>query len=88
MKNYCLKRGQASSIEAESTDESSCDTSVSEAETSGNYTGEEDMFAPDFGERGDVQDNEGEGEELELSFTEQVIVCFIVLFTIRQIFYF
>ena len=82
MKNYCLKRGQASSIEAESTDEStgSCDTSVSEAETSGNYTGEEDMFAPDFGERGDVQDNEGEGEELELSFTEQVIVfCCIVI---------
>ena len=30
MKNYCLKRGQASSIEAESTDESSCDTSIME----------------------------------------------------------
>ena len=75
MKNYCLKRGQASSIEAESTDDtSSCDTSVSEAETSGNYTGEEDILAPDFGEIGDDQDkSRGEGEELELSFTEQVI---------------
>ena len=41
------------------------------------------MSAPDFGERGDVQDNvtqsTGEGEELELSFTEQVIVFYCIV---------
>ena len=44
------------------------------------------MFDPDFRKRGDLHDGDvgesrDEGEELELSFTKQVIFCFIVYYS-------
>ena len=73
-------------MEEESTEESNCcDSSLSEVETIGNYTRDEDMFDPDFRETGHVHDGD-EGEELELSFTEQVILFIILIIQTGTIF--